>query len=267
MIKEPSLETRKEVYNRWRGKCAFCGRDLVVDEHHIVAKSNNPSLIDDPDNLILLCSIHHALTLKKKPDGVPSLSFNDIQYLEKSKFAKADKRGFHFPFPQNFWTFLGNNFCCQCPYILIVNGKPLIEIWPQKPTYYTNKINYYLYMRFFDKENNFVGGMFANQWASVVNEEWTFDYNNTGDEYEMIEAKHKSKSINIKFERYSDYLYITGQFYFDGIRIISTHDGMMLPGNNLFSGNKVYCRDRKNVAFKINGNNKSAILSVGSRFF
>lgn len=259
--KEPSLKTRRKVYHRWRGKCAFCGKGFPVEEHHIVAKSDDPSLIDDPNNLILLCRDHHGLTLKKKPDGTPSLSFIDIQDLEKSKFAKANKRGFYFPFPQNFHVYLGNNYCCLCPYILIVNGKPLIELWPQKPVAYADKTSYYLYMRFFDEENNFVGGMFANHWASVVDEQWKFDYNNSGYDYEMLEVRHRKKPINVKFERYSESLYITGRFYFDSIEILANHNALFLTGS-VWTGNFIRGCE---VAFMINGNSESASVSCCGR--
>lgn len=128
-------------------------------------------MIDDPDNLILLCANHHGLTLKKKQDKRPSIAIEDIDNLQKSGFAKADKQRFYFSVPQNFIVSLGSNVCKGCPYVLIVNGKPLIEIWPQRPAFYIEEPKFYLYMRFFDEENNFIGGMFANHWASVVNEE------------------------------------------------------------------------------------------------
>jgi hypothetical protein len=122
-----------------KGKCAFCGIDLPFEQHHIITKSDSPEFIDDPDNLILLCANHHGLTLKKKADERPAIAIEDIADLEKSGFAKADKRVFYFSIPQSFKVSLGNNLCIRCPYVLIVNDKPLIEIWPQRPAFYVEE--------------------------------------------------------------------------------------------------------------------------------
>lgn len=231
--KEPSLKTREQVYQRWKGKCAFCGVDLTIEQHHVIAIKDDPSLIDDPDNLIILCSNHHTLTQKLKPDGRPCISFVDIDDLKKSKYVTANKSGFYFVVPQNFQVSLGSNLCTGCPYILVVNNKPLVEMWPQKTTHYSDKIRVYLYMRFFDEENNFIGGMFANHWASVVNEDWELKI--IGD---TIEAKHKTKPISVKFDKTS-VLSVTGTFYFDEIKIEAKENELILPINNRFINNRI----------------------------
>jgi hypothetical protein len=129
-LKKPSIKTKKEVWKRWKGLCAFCGIDLITEEHHIVPIKNDNSLVNDPNNLILLCSNHHRLTKKTKPNKVPSISFTDIKDLKKSRYALANKEGFYFKIPQNFEIHLGSNMFFECPYIIIVNNKPLIEMWP-----------------------------------------------------------------------------------------------------------------------------------------
>ena len=204
----------------------------------------------------MLCANHHGLTLKKRPDERPAIALEDIDDLEKSGFAKADKRGFYFSIPQNFRVALGNNLCIGCPYVLIVNGKPLIEIWPQIPAFYVEEPKFYLYMRFFDEENNFIGGMFANHWASVVNEEWKLDI--LQDE---ITARHVKRPIFVKFERNKDLVSITGQFYFDGIEINANYDKLLLMGT-IFSG---CMASNCEVAFSVTGNRESTSLSFGSR--
>ena len=251
--KEPSLETKQKVYQRWKGKCAFCGIDLTIEQHHIIVIKDDPSLIDDPDNLIILCSNHHTLTQKLKPNGKPCISFVNIDDLKNSKYATADKNGFYFDIPQYFQISLGNNLCTGCPYILVVNNKPLVEMWPQKTTHYSNEIRFYLYMRFFDEENNFIGGMFANHWASVVNEEWELKImENT------IEAKHKTRPIFVKFNKTS-VLSITGTFYFDGIKIEAKKNELILPVNNkIINGSIQNCE----VAFNVSGNKTRANLGI-----
>jgi len=254
--KEQGLETKREVYKRWKGKCAFCGIDLTIEQHHIVAKNNDPSLIDDPDNLILLCSNHHTLTQKLKPDGKPCISFVDIEDLKNSKYATADKSGFYFDVPQNFQVSLGNNLCRGCPYILVVNNRPLVEMWPQKTTHYSDEIRFYLYMRFFDEENNFIGGMFANHWASVVNEDWDLNIGKN-----VIEAKHKTKPVFVKFNKTAG-LSITGTFYFNEIKIEAKENELILPINNKFIDNNI---NNCEVAFNISGNKTGASLGICGR--
>jgi len=219
-----------------------------------VAKNDSPELIDDPDNLILLCANHHGLTLKKKPNKLPAIALEDILDLKKSGFARAEKRGFYFSIPQNFSVSLGNNLCTGCPYVLIVNDKPLIEIWPQMPAFFVQEPKFYLYMRFFDDENNFIGGMFANHWASVVNEEWKLDILEN-----EITARHAKRPIFVKFERDEYLVRITGRFYFDGIEINAKYDSLLLM-KNVFSG----CMARNcEVAFIVKGNRESASLGFG----
>jgi len=213
-------------------------------------------LIDEPDNLILLCLNHHGLTLKKKPNESPAIAIEDIDDLQKSSFAKAEKKGFYFSIPQNFSVSLGNNLCIGCPYVLIVNDKPLIEIWPQKSTFYVKEPKFYLYMRFFDDENNFIGGMFANHWASVANEEWKLDILEN-----EITARHIKRPIFVKFERNKNFVYITGQFYFDGIEINAKYN-MLLLMKNSFSG---CMANNCEVGFIVKGNSKSASLGFCGR--
>jgi hypothetical protein len=204
----------------------------------------------------LLCANHHGLTLKKKPDERPAIAIEDINDLQKSGFANAEKRGFYFSIPQTFSVSLGNNLCIGCPYVLIVNDKPLIEIWPQRTAYYVEEPKFYLYMRFFDDENNFIGGMFANHWASVVNEEWKLDILEN-----EITASHVKRPIFVKFERDKYLVRITGRFYFDGIEITAKYDSLLLM-KTVFSGNMA-----KNceVAFIVKGNRKLASLAFCGR--
>ncbi len=231
---------------------------MPFEQHHIIAKSDAPELIDDPDNLILLCANHHDLTLKKKPNKRPAIALEDILDLQKSGFAKAEKRGFYFSIPQNFAVNLGNNLCIACPYVLIVNNKPLIEIWPQMPAAYVQEPKFYLYMRFFDSENNFVGGMFANHWASVVNEEWRLKI--LDDE---IEARHCKKPLFINFKKTKESIIITGVIYYDGIQIVITSEELILVPNDIrVSGSTIA---RCEVAFKIKGNERGAGFSIGGR--
>ncbi len=166
------------------------------------------------------------------------------------------KRGFYFSIPQNFSVSLGNNLCIGCPYVLVVNDKPLIEIWPQMPAFFAEEPKFYLYMRFFDDENNFIGGMFANHWASVVNEKWKLDILEN-----EITARHAHRPIFVKFERNNYLVRITGQFYFDRIEITATRDRLLLFTNE-FSG----CMARNcEEAFIVQGNQKSTSLGFCGR--
>ena len=210
---EISEETRQKLFRRWDGRCAFCGMGLTVEDHHIVARKDDPSLIDDLDNLILLCGNHHSLTRKKKPDGSFSLTISDIEDLQKSKYCYAEKMGgFYFNIPQKFAVKLGSNICYACPHVLVIDDKPIIEIWPQSSVWYEKTQNYYLYARFFDEENNFIGGMFANSWASVDNDDWEINLTT-----EEVLIKNRSKPLFIKFSKTKNAIMITGQLFYNKI--------------------------------------------------
>lgn len=252
MSNKISRDTALKVYKRWNGKCAFCGVYGTIEQHHIVPKRDDPSLIDDPDNLILLCASHHALTLKKKPTGLPVISFHEIGDLISSKYANSNKLGVYFDVPQNNRVILGSNSCMNYPYILVVNRKPLIELWAKKPVHYAKELGIFVTMRFFDEENNFLGGMFDNHWAYVAGEDW--DINVTPNQ---IEIKHKKKNLFVKIEK-KESLYITGVFYFDGIRIEAKDNELVLPRNNKMIGNTLV-----GCAFSVFGNKHRLGFAIG----
>jgi len=252
MSKNQSPATMKKVYDRWKGRCAFCSIQGTIEQHHIVAKNEDPSLIDDPDNLVLLCANHHTLTLKKNPNGKAVISFIEIQDIANSKYVNSGKQGFYFDIPQNHKVILGSNICINYPYILVVNKKPLIELWAKKPVHYTATSGFFLTLRFFDESNNFLGGMFDNHWAYIFNEDWEINLNPN-----EIDIKHTSKDFFIKIEK-KDSLYITGTFYFDGIRIEARENEMVIPGNNKLIGNTLEC-----CAFSIFGDKNQSSFGIG----
>lgn len=238
-------KTRKLVYDNWGGKCAFCGAQLTVEDHHIIAVKDDPSLIDDPNNLVLLCSNHHSLTRKKNFDGSFALSINDIRDLKASKYCHSDKfGGFYFDMPASkFAVKLANGICYACPQILLVNGKPLIELKPTSPVWYEKEERYYLYARFFDRQNNFIGGMFANNWASVSGKEWKISITDT-----EISVENLAESININFKKTSEGIAITGVLYYDEVKIEATSNYLKIGQLVLHLYSVSHC----NVAFAIN---------------
>lgn len=54
-------------------KCALCGSFMFLELHHIVYRSENKSLIDNPDNCIMLCSSCHRLVHSNKKKYQPLL--------------------------------------------------------------------------------------------------------------------------------------------------------------------------------------------------
>lgn len=54
-------------------KCALCGSFMFLELHHIVYRSENKSLIDNPDNCIMLCSNCHRLVHSNKKKYQPLL--------------------------------------------------------------------------------------------------------------------------------------------------------------------------------------------------
>lgn len=252
MKKEPSLTTKLKVYERWKGKCAFCGVSGTIEQHHIIPKSEATLLINDFDNLVLLCNNHHALTRKVNPNGKSVISFREIQDVANSKYVDSDKFGVYFDVPQNDRVVLGSNFCISYSYILVVNKKPLIELWKKPPAHYVKELRFFVTMRFFDEDNNFLGGMFDNHWAYVVGENW--DLSITADK---IEITHKTRSLFVKIEK-KESLHITGVFYFDGIRIEAKDNALILPGDNRMMNNTL-----EGCAFSVFGDRQKSGFIIG----
>lgn len=61
-----SHETYMKVYNRDNGVCQMCGTRENIHCHHIKYRSERKDLIDEPNNLILLCATHHRLVHSNK---------------------------------------------------------------------------------------------------------------------------------------------------------------------------------------------------------
>lgn len=64
--KDISKENREYIKKLFKGKCGLCGGQ-GQHMHHITYKSEDRNLIDDPDNLILLClECHQKIHGNKK---------------------------------------------------------------------------------------------------------------------------------------------------------------------------------------------------------
>jgi len=168
-----------------------------------------------------------------------------------------DMTGFYFDAPEDCDISLGSNICSSCPYVLIVNDKPLIEMWSHKDVHY-GKNQMFIYMRFYDMDNNFIGGMFGNHWISVSEEEWIAE--SVGNK--KIKVTNKGKDIFIQFINEDGVVKINGQFYFDGIKIFANDNELILPKENKFQRNHILGHE---VAFNISGSKDSAVLSIGGR--
>jgi len=107
-------------------------------------------------------------------------------------------------------------------------------------------------MRFFDEENNFLGGMFDNHWAYVIGEDWKINV-----EPNKIEIRHKEKNLFVKIEK-KESLYIAGAFYFDGIRVEARNDALVLPKNNKMIGNTLV-----GYAFSVFGDKRNSGFAIG----
>lgn len=70
-----SKDTYNSVFIRDQGRCAICGDDRIenLHLHHIKTRSHR-SLINDPNNCILLCSQHHRVVHEDMNYWVPILT-------------------------------------------------------------------------------------------------------------------------------------------------------------------------------------------------
>lgn len=66
-------ETYNKVMQRDNYKCKLCGTIFNLQEHHIVYKSEDRKLINEPTNLIVLCARCHALVHSNKHYWQPIL--------------------------------------------------------------------------------------------------------------------------------------------------------------------------------------------------
>lgn len=71
-------DTYNKVYKRDNGKCQLCGISKNLQLHHIVYRSENKQLINEPTNCIMLCNNCHRLVHSNKHLWQPIL-------LEKNK--------------------------------------------------------------------------------------------------------------------------------------------------------------------------------------
>ena len=75
-VSNKRITVTEETYNKvmQRDKCCqLCGTTLNLVEHHIVYKSEDRKLINEPTNLIVLCTKCHALVHSNKHYWQPIL--------------------------------------------------------------------------------------------------------------------------------------------------------------------------------------------------
>ena len=66
-------ETYNKVMQRDKYKCRLCGTLFNLNEHHIVYKSEDRKLINEPTNLIVLCARCHSVVHSNKHYWQPIL--------------------------------------------------------------------------------------------------------------------------------------------------------------------------------------------------
>jgi hypothetical protein len=65
-------ETYNKVYERDKGRCRLCGSSQI-QLHHIVYRSENKKLINEPSNCIMLCTKCHEVVHSNKHYWQPKL--------------------------------------------------------------------------------------------------------------------------------------------------------------------------------------------------
>lgn len=68
-----SDETYKEVFNRDNGLCQLCAKGTDLELHHIVYRSEDKNLINEPSNCIMLCNECHRKVHSNKKKWKPIL--------------------------------------------------------------------------------------------------------------------------------------------------------------------------------------------------
>ena len=65
-------EAYNKVYERDKGRCRLCGSNQI-QLHHIIYRSENKKLINEPSNCIMLCAKCHELVHSNKHYWQPIL--------------------------------------------------------------------------------------------------------------------------------------------------------------------------------------------------
>lgn len=81
---------KRIVAEFWNNQCAICGRNDILEYHHIIPKANGGS--DNYDNLILLCACCHANTHGRifnpaKPNRKTSIEYEAAEPILSAYFA------------------------------------------------------------------------------------------------------------------------------------------------------------------------------------
>lgn len=66
-------KTYNEVFKRDKEKCRLCGTSLNLHLHHIVYRSEDKNLVNEPKNCIMLCARCHRLVHSNKHYWQPKL--------------------------------------------------------------------------------------------------------------------------------------------------------------------------------------------------
>ena len=68
-----SKSTYEKVMKACHEQCVLCGRPYPLQAHHIVYRSEDRKLIDEPSNMVMLCLDHHLLVHTNKKYWKPIL--------------------------------------------------------------------------------------------------------------------------------------------------------------------------------------------------
>lgn len=224
LIMPISEKTRKLLWAKSGNRCAICRQKLVIDKtnldldsivgdecHIISGKKNGPrfdksfptEIIDEEDNLIVLCKVHHKM-IDDQPEKYTSvllkeIKCNHIKWID-SKLEKQSK-GYGFKILRNR-AFIPNTL------LQIESGKRLLEMSSSCACYYKD------YPENLDeKETEIVGGFIQE----------VIDWSDISNMVEPIDLIRASKTINDKILELND----LGFIVFSGVekQIIENSDG------------------------------------------
>lgn len=77
MAKDITANVRKLVYKRFDNCCFLCG-GTGEEIHHIIPRSENKELINEPSNLVLLCHSCHYLVTNYNPRYWKAFLINEV---------------------------------------------------------------------------------------------------------------------------------------------------------------------------------------------
>lgn len=241
-----SPETIKKVFAKYGGFCAICGCQCSSQIHHVVQISEDPSLIDDLDNLVLLCSTHHDVHHRKK-----LFTSNDFQEFSQEKHINKEKKiAGYLTMPVNrVPLILGTLTIEDCRDVLVVDNKALISLYYLKLNSKIEDKRLFVICRLYNEKEDFVGMFLGDHFVSFGGTSQGFKCKTEYGKYLIFE---KDDEQLLKIGMFESFITLEGSFSYKGKKISIDPNGLSVDKKFFVET----CKLKGDIAFSINSDSK-----------